>query len=147
MMMVGLSKASSYVIVTSGLPQMLLDLVPAITNNRLVVLLLLNILFLIIGMLMEANAAIVMMTPLLTSLMAAYQIDPLQFGIVMSFNLCIGLVTPPVGLTMLMSTQIAETSVSKTMRSLMPMLLLSIAVLMLITYVPQITTWLPSMIN
>jgi TRAP-type C4-dicarboxylate transport system permease large subunit len=126
---------------------MLLDLVPAITNNRLVVLLLLNILFLIIGMLMEANAAIVMMTPLLTSLMTAYQIDPLQFGIVMSFNLCIGLVTPPVGLTMLMSTQIAETSVSKTMRSLMPMLLLSIAVLMLITYVPQITTWLPSMIK
>ncbi len=147
MMMVGLSKASSYVIVTSGLPQMLLDLVPAITNNRLVVLLLLNILFLIIGMLMEANAAIVMMTPLLTSLMTAYQIDPLQFGIVMSFSLCIGLVTPPVGLTMLMSSQIAETTVSKTMRSLMPMLFLSIAVLMLITYVPQITTWLPSLIK
>lgn len=147
MMMVGLSKASSYVIVTSGLPQMLLDLFPAITNNRLVVLLLLNILFLIIGMLMEANAAIVMMTPLLTSLLAAYNIDSLQFGIVMSFNLCIGLVTPPVGLCMLMSNQIAETSVTKTIRSMMPLLLISIIVLMLITYVPQITTWLPSLIK
>ena len=121
---------------------MLLDLFPAITNNRVVVLLLLNILLLVIGMLMEANAAIVMMTPLLTSLLAAYNIDPLQFGIIMSFNLCIGLVTPPVGLCMLMSSQIAETTVSKTIRSLMPMLLLSIAVLMLITYVPELTTWL-----
>lgn len=147
MMMVGLSKASSYVIVTSGLPQMLLNLFPAITNNKIVVLLLLNILFLIIGMLMEANAAIVMMTPLLTSLLMAYQIDPLQFGIIMSFNLCIGLVTPPVGLCMLMSNQIAETSVTKTMRSMMPMLIISVIVLMLITYVPQITTWLPSLIG
>ena len=137
MMMVGLSKASSYVIVTSGLPQMLLNLFPAITNNKIVVLLLLNILFLIIGMLMEANAAIVMMTPLLTSLLMAYQIDPLQFGIIMSFNLCIGLVTPPVGLCMLMSNQIAETSVTKTMRSMMPMLIISVIVLMLITYVPR----------
>ena len=63
MMMVGLSKASSYVVVTSGLPQQLLDVFTSITSNRIVILLLLNLLFLIIGMLMEANAAIIMMTP------------------------------------------------------------------------------------
>lgn len=98
MVMVGLSSASSYVITTSGLPQQLVSFFSSITNSPVVILLLLNILFLIIGMLMEANAAVVMMTPILLPLLNAFGIDLLQFGIVMSFNLCIGLVTPPVGL-------------------------------------------------
>lgn len=147
MVMVGLSKASSYVIVTSGLPQQMLEMFTALTGNKLVIILLLNFLFLIIGMLMEANAAIIMMTPLLTSLMSVYKIDPLQFGIIMSFNLCIGLVTPPVGFCMLLTNQIAGSSIAKTLRSMMPMLLLSIGVLMLISFVPQLTTWLPSLIK
>lgn len=147
MVMVGLSKASSYVVVTSGLPQQLLNLFTSITNNRVVILLLLNLLFLIIGMLMEANAAIIMMTPILTPLLTAFQIDALQFGIIMSFNLCIGLVTPPVGLCLLLSNQIAETSLSKTLKSMLPMLLISIVVLMLITYAEPLTTWLPSVLD
>ena len=147
MMMVGLSKASSYVVVTSGLPQQLLDVFTSITNNRIVILLLLNLLFLIIGMLMEANAAIIMMTPILTPLLTAFNIDALQFGIVMSFNLCIGLVTPPVGLCLLICNQIAKTRLMKALKAMMPMLLISVIVLMLITYIPALTTWLPSMIK
>lgn len=147
MVMVGLSKASSYVVVTSGLPQQLLNLFSSITNSKIVILLLLNVLFLIIGMLMEANAAIIMMTPILTPLLTAFGIDTLQFGIVMSFNLCIGLVTPPVGLCLLLSNQIAETSLSKALKSLMPMLLISVIVLMLITYVEPLTTWLPRVLG
>ena len=125
MMMVGLSKASSYVVVTSGLPQQLLDVFTSITSNRIVILLLLNLLFLIIGMLMEANAAIIMMTPILTPLLTAFNIDALQFGIVMSFNLCIGLVTPPVGLCLLICNQIAKTRLMKALKAMMPMLLIS----------------------
>lgn len=147
MVMVGLSKASSYVVVTSGLPQQMLNLFTSITSSRFVILLLLNLLFLIIGMLMEANAAIIMMTPILTPLLTAFQIDPLQFGIIMSFNLCIGLVTPPVGLCLLLSNQIAETSLSKALKSMMPMLLISIVVLMLITYLEPLTTWLPAVLG
>ena len=107
MVMVGLSSASSYVITTSGLPQQLVSFFSSITNSPVVILLLLNILFLIIGMLMEANAAVVMMTPILLPLLNAFGIDLLQFGIVMSFNLCIGLVTPPVGLASLAATGIS----------------------------------------
>lgn len=147
MVMVGLSKASSYVVVTSGLPQQMLNLFTSITGSRVVILLLLNLLFLIIGMLMEANAAIIMMTPILTPLLTAFQIDPLQFGIIMSFNLCIGLVTPPVGLCLLLSNQIAETSLSKALKSMMPMLLISIVVLLLITYLEPLTTWLPAVLG
>lgn len=147
MMMVGLSKASSYVIVTSGLPQKMTDLFMSVTNSKVVILLLLNLLFLIIGMLMEANAAIIMMTPILLPLMTAFNISPLAFGIVMSFNMCIGLVTPPVGLCLLICNQIGETSLSKTLKQLAPMLIISVIVLMLITYVEPLTTWLPSLIK
>ncbi|MCF0123524.1 MAG: TRAP transporter large permease [Ruminiclostridium sp.] len=147
MVMVGLSKASSYVVVTSGLPQQLTKLFTDMTSSKVIILILLNILFLIIGMLMEANAAIIMMTPILLPLLTAFGIDILQFGIVMSFNLCIGLVTPPVGLCLLICNQTAETRLMKTLKAMMPMLLISIVVLMLITFVPGLTTWLPSIVK
>ena len=147
MVMVGLSKASSYVVVTSGLPQLLLDLFTSITSSKVIILLLLNILFLIIGMLMEANAAIIMMTPILTPLLTAFNISPLAFGIVMSFNLCIGLVTPPVGLCLLLCNQIGGTSLGKALKAMMPMLLIAVIVLMLITYIEPLTTFLPSLLT
>lgn len=145
MMMVGLSKASSYVVVTSGLPQIMTELFTTITNNKLVILLLCNILFLIIGMLMEANAAIIMMTPILMPLLQAFHIDVLSFGIIMSFNMCIGLVTPPVGLCLLLCNQIGETNLMKALKAMMPMLIISITVLFLITYCEPLTTWLPAL--
>lgn len=147
MVMVGLSKASSYVVVTSGLPQLLLNAFTSITDNKYVILLLLNLLFLIIGMLMEANAAIIMMTPILTPLLTAFNINPLAFGIIMSFNLCIGLVTPPVGLCLLLCNQIGETSLAKSLKAMMPMLLLAIAVLLMVTYIEPLTTFLPTLLK
>lgn len=132
-MLVGLSKASSYIVTTSGLPQQVLEGFSSITSSRVVILLLLNLLFFIIGMLMEANAAIIMMTPILMPLLSAFGIDPLQFGIIMSFNLCIGLVTPPVGICLLMTNQIAKASFVETLRSILPMLLISILILMFIS--------------
>ena len=146
MMMVGLSKASSYVVTTSGLPQKLVETFSAMTDSKIVILLLLNLVFLIIGMLMEANAAVVMMTPILLPLLSAFHIDLLTFGVVMSFNLCVGLVTPPVGLCLLICNQIAETSLAKALKAMMPMLIISIIVLFLITYVPPLTTLLPSIV-
>ncbi len=147
LMLVGISKSSGYVITTSGLPQQVLEIFSSFTNSKIVILLLLNILFLIIGMLMEANAAIIMMTPILLPLLSAFEIDPLQFGIMMSFNLCIGLVTPPVGICLLMTNQIAGESFMKTLKSVLPMLLIGIIVLLLVTYIPQVTTFLPGLLQ
>lgn len=143
LMMVGLSKSSSYVVTVSGLPETILNGFASFTDSPIVILLLINILFLIIGMLMEANAAIVMMTPLLLPLMKAFGVDTIQFGIVMSFNLCIGLITPPVGICMLMGNQLAGSKLSVALKAVAPMLLMSLIILMLITYIPALTTWLP----
>ena len=147
LVLVGLSKASSYIVTTSGLPQQVLEGFSAITSSKVIILLLMNLLFLVIGMLMEANAAIIMMTPILMPLLSAFGIDPLQFGIIMSFNLCIGLVTPPVGICLLMTNQIAQASFVQTLKSILPLLLLSVVVLMLVTFVPQLTLWLPSLLQ
>ncbi|MDD3393996.1 MAG: TRAP transporter large permease [Anaerotignum sp.] len=147
LMLVGLSKASSYIVTTSGLPQQVLEGFSSITSSKVVILLLLNLLFFIIGMLMEANAAIIMMTPILMPLLSAFGIDPLQFGIIMSFNLCIGLVTPPVGICLLMTNQIAKASFVDTLKSILPMLIISILVLLVVTFVPQFTLWLPSLLQ
>ena len=125
LMLVGISKSSGYVITTSGLPHQVLEVFSSFTNSTVVILLLLNILFLVIGMLMEANAAIIMM----------------------SLNLCIGLVTPPVGICLLMTNQIAEARFVQTLKSVMPMLLIGVVVLMLVTYIPQVTTFLPGLIK
>ena len=146
LMLVGISKSSGYVITTSGLPHQVLEVFSSFTNSTVVILLLLNILFLVIGVLMEANAAIIM-TPILLPLLDAFGIDPLQFGIMMSFNLCIGLVTPPVGICLLMTNQIAEARFVQTLKSVMPMLLIGVVVLMLVTYIPQVTTFLPGLIK
>lgn len=147
LLLVGVSKSSGYVITTSGLPQQVLEFFSSFTNSAVVILLLLNVMFLIIGMLMEANAAIIMMTPILLPLLKAFDIDPLQFGIMMSFNLCIGLITPPVGICLLMTNQTAGASFVKTLRSVLPMLLIGLVVLMLVTYIPQVTTFLPSLLQ
>ncbi len=147
MVLVGLSKASSYVITTSGLPQELVETFTKMTSSKAVILLLINVLFLIIGMLMEANAAVVMMVPILTPLLNAFGVDMLHFGIFMNFNLCIGLVTPPVGLCLLISDNISGSGLSRTLKSLWPMLLIAIIVLFATTYIPALTTWLPSLMN
>lgn len=147
MVLVGISKASSYVVTTSGLPHQVLVLFSSVTESKVIVLLLLNLLFLVIGMLMEANAAIIMMTPILLPLLNAFGIDTLQFGIIMSFNLCLGLVTPPVGICLLMTNQIADASFVKTLKAVMPMLLIGVIVLLLVTYIPQVTTFLPAFIQ
>ena len=145
LMMLALSKVSSWVVVTSKLPMDIMNVFAAFTDSAIVILLLLNILLLIVGMLMEANAAVVMLTPLIIPLLKSYGISTVHFGVVMALNLCIGLVTPPVGACILLGNEIAGAKLEKTIASALPMIIISIMVLMVITYVPATTTWLPGL--
>lgn len=147
LVLVGLSKSSSYVVTTSGLPQAVLDFFTNLTDNKYIILLLINLLFLVIGMLMEANAAVVMMTPLLRPLMLSMGLTDIQFCMMMCVNLYIGLMTPPVGVCVLLGNQIAGAKLERTLKDAMPMLGLGLIVLLLVTYVPAVTTWLPGLFN
>ncbi len=147
LMMLALSKVSSWVVVASKLPMDIVSMFSALTDSTVVILLLLNVLLLIVGMLMEANAAVVMLTPLIIPLLKSYGISTVHFGIVMALNLCIGLVTPPVGACILLGSEIAEAKLERTIARALPMIFISILVLMVVTYMPAITTWLPSLMN
>lgn len=144
LLVMGVSKASSWVVVTSGLPALILNFFQTITNSPVVIMLLINILLLIVGCVMEANAAIVMLTPLLMPLLNNIGMSTIQFGVIMALNLCLGLVTPPVGGCLMIGNMIAEEKLERTLKAILPMFALGLVILGLITYVPQLTLWLPS---
>ena len=147
LILIGFSKVSSWVVVASGLPDALVQGMLSITSNKFVILFLINILLFIVGMLMDANPAIVMLTPLLLPLIKELGVSTIHFGVVMALNLCIGLVTPPVGTCILLGKTISGESLENTLKAALPMIGLSIAFLMVVTYVPALTTWLPSVLS
>lgn len=143
LLLLALSKVSSWVIVTSHLPAVILGAFKAFTSSPTVILLMLNVLLLIVGMLMEGTSAIVMLTPLIIPLLREFHIPVLHFGVVMAFNLCIGLVTPPVGSCLLLANEIAQEKLDRTFKMSLVPIFLSIGVLLIVTYVPAFTMWLP----
>lgn len=145
--LVGFSKVSSWVIVTSKFPDLILNAFTSITSSSFGIMLLLNILLLIVGMFMEGNAAIIMLTPLILPMLNTYGISTITFGVVMAMNLSLGLVTPPVGSCLLMANQIADAKLGGALKKVLVPLGLSIAVLLLTTYFPPMTLWLPSIMK
>ena len=130
--MLGMTKAMSNALVT-------------LTDNKYVMLLILNIAFLLIGMFMEALAAMTITLPFLIPLMGVYGIDPLHLGVVLVLNLMIGLCTPPVGTSLFICAKSAGISIEKMYKAILPFLVPLIIVLFLITYIPSLVTWLPSL--
>ena len=145
LLLVGFAKGASWVVVTSGLPQAILDGFLAITDSHIIILLLINILLLIVGMIMEANAAIVMLAPILVPLIEALGMSTIHFGIIMALNLCIGLVTPPVGTCILLGNAISKENLSDTLKHAIPMIIICIIWLMVVTYIPATVEWLPGL--
>jgi C4-dicarboxylate transporter DctM subunit len=146
MIILATSKVSSWIVVTSHLSEQVSTLILSLTDNKFVVLTLINLMLLIVGMLMEANAAIVILAPVLVPLVTKLGITPLQFGIVMVFNLCLGLLTPPVGATILIGNDIAGERIERTVVSAVPFFVAGLLILMLITFIPQLTTILPDIL-
>ena len=106
----------------------------ALTKNKLLILLLMNVILLIIGTFMELTASLIILAPVLLPLMIKIGVDPLHFGVILVLNLVIGLTTPPVGVCLFIACSIGRTSLEKLSRAIIPFLLASIAVLIICTY-------------
>jgi TRAP-type C4-dicarboxylate transport system permease large subunit len=118
----------------------------SVTDNKYVVILLINILLLFVGMFMETIAAlIILFVPLLT-LAQGVGIEPLHFATFAVLNLMIGLTTPPVGVCLFICANIAKLSLTPVIKAIAPFILTNILVLLLVSYVPAIATWLPSLL-
>ncbi len=143
MFILAASKVSSWVIVTSRFPETLSASILGFTTDKIMVLLLVNALLLVVGMFMEANAAIVILIPILVPLMQKIGVSTLHFGILLNFNLCLGLLTPPVGAALLLGNDIAGEKFERSLMETLPFFFVGVAILALITFVPTVVTWLP----
>nr|WP_245843983.1 TRAP transporter large permease [Oceanobacillus rekensis] len=111
----------------------------SISENKIVILLLLNVFLLLVGLVLEALAAIVILTPILLPMAMELGIDPIHFGIIMILNLAIGLITPPVGVNLFVSAGVTKMKIEEVIRGVMPLLIAMIVVLLLVTYIPEIS--------
>ncbi len=124
-------------------PRIVAEWFLSISTNPIVILMLINILFLIMGCFMEIMVSVVMLTPILFPLVESLGIHPLHFGIVMIFNLCIGMATPPLGLSLFVMCGISKTTIERITKAILPQIAVAIIVLLLITYIPAIPLALP----
>ena len=144
--LVGFANVFGWILVSERIPQTIADGVLSITDNRILVILLINILLLFVGMFMETIAALIILFVPLLSLAQAVGIDPLHFATFAVLNLMIGLTTPPVGVCLFVCANIARLPLLPVVKAIMPFLLTNILVLLAVSYYAPLATWLPSVL-
>lgn len=122
-------------------PQDVAEFTVALTDNPVVFLLCVNLLLFVVGMFMETNAAVLLMAPLLFPAAMEFGIDPVHFGIILVTNIELGLITPPLAANIFVALKVTKTNLPQVMRQIWPFLLAAVAVLMIITFVPELTLW------
>ena len=143
LLLVTCSICMSWVMSFENIPQALSLFILNISGNKLIVLLMINLILLFVGIFMDITPAVLIFTPIFLPIIKSIGIDPIQFGIMMVLNLCIGLCTPPVGSVLFVGIGVVKTSIEKVIKPLLPLFIAMILALMLITFIPQITLWLP----
>ncbi len=139
--MIAAANVFGWVIIYEALPQRLAEFITTITQNPFVFLLIVNLVLLFVGMLIDGIAAIILVTPILLPIaIESYGISPYQFGVVISLNLVLGLLTPPVGVGLYIASAMSETPTGRILRALWPFLLAVTAVLILLSYFPALST-------
>jgi tripartite ATP-independent transporter DctM subunit len=142
-MLIGTSMAMSWVLASENVPQNISAGLMSLTSNKIIVLLIINVILLVVGCFMDMTPAILIFTPIFLPVVQKFGVHPLHFGIIMIMNLNIGLCTPPVGTCLFLGCSIAGTTVTKVIRHILPFFASMIITLLITIYVPQITMWLP----
>lgn len=121
------------------IPETVADAILSLTDSRIIILLLINVFLLVVGIFMEALAAIVILTPILLPLVVAVGVDPVHFGVIVVMNLAIGFITPPVGVNLFVASGIANVSIAQVARAALIFLAVMIVILGFVTYIPEIS--------
>ena len=146
MLMVGVSMTMSWLLASTGTAKMLAESVVSLSNNPYVLLFLFNILLLFIGTFMDITPGLLIFTPIFLPIAMKLGISPVHFGIIITYNLCIGIMTPPVGSTLFMASRVSKVPLSQLTRPLLPIFALQILTLFLVTYIPGLSLWLPQLV-
>ncbi|EIE8568508.1 TRAP transporter large permease [Salmonella enterica] len=147
MFLLATSSAMSFSMSITNIPAALSDMILGISANKLVILLVITVFLLIIGAFMDIGPAILIFTPILLPIMAKLGVDQVHFGIIMIYNLAIGTITPPVGSGLYVGASVGKVKVEEVIKPLLPFYGAIIGVLLLITYIPEITLFLPRLLG
>jgi tripartite ATP-independent transporter DctM subunit len=143
LLLVGAAMAFKTVVSLSHAPEMLAEMILSISDNPLILLFLINLLLFIVGMFLDAGPAIIILGPILGPIFISMGVDPVHFAIIMSVNLTVGLATPPMGLVLFVASSVSGERVENIARAIIPFLLVEIATIFLVTYIPAISMTIP----
>jgi len=147
MLLVGFANVFAWILASQQIPQQIAEVLLSLTTNKILILILVNLVLIIAGMFLETISALLILAPVSLKIVIAVGVDPLQFGIIAVLDLVIGLTTPPVGVCLFIGSSIGQIRLSETLKGMTPFFIWMIIVLLLTTYVPAITTWLPSFLG
>jgi TRAP transporter, DctM subunit len=143
---VGSAALLAWVLTVDQVPTMATEFMLSLSTNPIVLLMIVNVILLFVGMVMESIAAILILAPILTPALLAAGVDPVQLGVVVVLNLMIGLLTPPVGMSLYMVSIVAKMPFHRVVAGAMPFLIALAASLLVVTLVPAVSTWLPNLV-
>jgi tripartite ATP-independent transporter DctM subunit len=145
LLLVGTSIGMSWILAYENIPQNVTAAMMSISDSKIVILLFINLILLAVGVFMDITPAVLIFTPIFLPIAIQLGVDPTHFGIIMVLNLCIGLCTPPVGTVLFVGVGVAQTTITRVIRPLLPLYIAMIVALMIVTYLPSLSLWLPSL--
>ncbi|MCR9386456.1 TRAP transporter large permease [Vibrio metoecus] len=146
LLLVGASMGMSWAMANADIPYMIADALLAISDNPMMILLIINIILLIVGIFMDMTPAVLIFTPIFLPIALDMGIDPVHFGIMMTFNLAIGICTPPVGSALFIGCSVANVAIDKVIKPLLPFYAALILALMAVTFIPELSLFLPKLV-
>ena len=147
MLLIGASMCMSWVLSFENIPQDISAFLLGISDNKIIILLIINLILLMVGIFMDMTPAVLIFTPIFLPVVTSLGMDPTHFGIILVLNLCIGLCTPPVGSVLFVGVGIANTTITKVIKPLIPFFIVMIFSLFLVTYIPALSLFLPELFN
>lgn len=144
-LLVAASGVMSWIMSFTGIPQMISEALLGITSNPILILLLINIFLLFIGTFMDITPALLRFTPIFLPIVSNLGMDTIHFGIMLVMNLCVGNITPPVGSALFAGVSVAKIEIEDVIKPLLPFYGAIIVALLLVTFIPQLSLWLPNL--
>ncbi|MCB1337591.1 MAG: TRAP transporter large permease [Maritimibacter sp.] len=147
LMVIGSAAAFGWLLAYLKVPTMLVEMLRGMSDNPIVIMLLINVVLLVLGTFMDMSPLIVITTPIFLPVASAFGVDPVQFGVILVLNLGIGLCTPPVGAVLFVGCAVGRVSIWEVVRTIWPFYAAAVFTLALVTYIPQLSLWLPSLFH
>ena len=145
--LISASSAMSWVMAYSGIPAAISSGLMSITDNKYILLLLMNIILLIVGMFMDITPAILIFTPIFLPIAESLGMSSIQFGVMLIFNMCMGSMTPPVGSVLFVSCGISKITIEQVTKTLLPYFAVLLGILLAVTYVPALSMGIPTLLG